>query len=81
MLAHYRLKHNSFQIIRIIFIRNKIAVDAQPVHIMVTKHFSFANNRNIVFRMTGYDAGSASYATIHVNTHSPFDAGLIMLRI
>ena len=36
VLAKHRLKNNSFKIIRILFIGNKIAIDAQPMHIVVT---------------------------------------------
>ena len=60
MLAKHRLENHSFQIIRIFFISNKIAVDTQPVHIMVTQHFAFTNNRHIVFCMTGHNTGAAT---------------------
>src|SRR5687768_14282569 len=49
MLTHHRLKYHTFQIIRIFFITYKVAVNTQPVHIMVAKYLTLTNNGHIVF--------------------------------
>src|SRR6185503_4589975 len=71
MLAKHRLEYNRFQVIRILFIAYKIAVDTQPVHIMVTQYFSFTYYRYIVFSMTSYHAGITTIAAVHINAHRP----------
>ena len=71
MLTKHWLENYRFQFIRIFFIADEIPVNAQPVHVMVAKHFSFSHDWHIVFSMTGDNTGIATDATIHVYAHAP----------
>jgi hypothetical protein len=51
----------------------KIAVDTQPVHIVITGYFTCTKQRNIVFCMTGYNTSAQALQTIHINTIPHFN--------
>ena len=66
------------RIVRASFI---IAVDAQPMHLPAAGHFGFADDRNIVFRLAGDDAGVAADAGVHIDGHAPGVAFVFEARI
>ena len=51
-----------------------VAIDANPVHFASAHHLVLADNRNVVFRLAGDDAGVAAIAAIEVDGHGPFVA-------
>src|SRR5205809_6359754 len=77
VLAHQRLKYNLW----VFHITTVVAVDAQPVHIMKTLYFTLANNRNIIFQMTGNNTGATTDTTVEVNIQTPVNTGFIIIWI
>ena len=59
----------------------KICVNAHPLHHAPAPDLFFADDRDVIFRLTGEDAGIAADARIKVNRHSPFVAVVFKRRI
>ena len=51
-----------------------VAVDAQPVHLAAAQHLVLADDRDVVLRLAGDDAGVAADAGVEVDRHAPLVA-------
>ena len=49
----------------------EISINAQPMHLALVEHLSFADYGNVVFRLTGDDASVAADTAIQIDTHGP----------
>jgi len=74
MLTQHRLEYRLYAI-RIFGHASKITVDTQPVHFMRFQHMFFTHYRNIVFCLATHHTSTATDTSIHVNRHTPMDAG------
>src|SRR5260221_2964213 len=80
MLTQHGLEDN-LDVVRIIQLTagsGVVAVNTQPVHIVEAQYFTLADHRYIVLCMTGYHAGAATDAGIHVDGHTPLEAGFVI---
>src|SRR6185312_17536453 len=59
----------------------KVPVDPDPVHVMETQDLVFADDRHIVFRVTGYNAGGTADTGVEIDGHAPMNAGLVVYII
>ena len=67
------------------FAERVVPVQTQPVHFAAAKHLVFADDRNVVFRLTRHNARGATRALVEVDGHRPavtaiFDRVLFPLR-
>ena len=67
MLAHHGLRKH-FRILRI---TGEVAIEANPGHVAIFANLVFSDDRNVVFRLAGNDAGIATCASIEIHRHSP----------
>ena len=58
-----------------------IPVDAQPMHDAVVEHLILADDRNVVFRLTGDGAGLAADTGIEIDRHRPGIARILVRRV
>ncbi len=77
MHARHRLEQNVGVIRRPLV----VAIDSQPKHLAASGNFLFADHWNVVFRLTGDDAGVAADAYTGVNHHRPRAAVELVLGI
>ena len=52
-------------------LRCEITIHANPVHFATHRNLTFANNRNIILRLTGHEASITASASVKVDRHSP----------
>ena len=67
MHAGHRLERD----VRIVGRPGIIAVDAQPMHDPLIEHLILADDRHVVFRLAGDDAGLAADAGVQIDRHRP----------
>ena len=53
------------------FAERVVPVQTQPVHFAAAKHLVFADDRNVVFRLTRHNARGATRALVEVDGHRP----------
>ena len=77
VLTHHRLVHH-FGILRplaVVLVKGLrarvVAIDPDPVHDAAMGDLQFADNRDVVFRLAGDDAGAASGAGVEIDCHAP----------
>src|SRR5690606_29031291 len=91
MLAEHRLVYHRYvlhviQVPDFIFLRIGLAVlfdriipvDTYPMHFPAAAYFITAYNRNIILKVTSYDAGTTARTGIEVYGHYPFVARLLV---
>src|SRR5690606_17472835 len=91
MLAEHRLVYHGYvlhviQVPDFIFLRIGLAVlfdriipvDTYPMHFPAAAYFITAYNRNIILKVTSYDAGTTARTGIEVYGHYPFVARLLV---
>ena len=67
MLAEHRLRHR----LRVFVRAGVIAVNANPVHFAALADHFLADDRDVVFALTGDHAGGAADAPVQINGHAP----------
>ena len=71
MLAEHRLRHR----LRVLLRPGIVAVDANPVHFAALADHFLADNRDVIFALTGDHAGGATDASVQINGHAPLVHG------
>src|SRR5215213_5415446 len=81
MLTKHRLENYCLQVVRVLLVAYKIAVNTQPVHIVEAQHFTFTYHGYIVFYVASHHASMTTDTKVHIDRHTPFEARLKMVSI
>ena len=77
MLAGHRLVHHLRFVQIFLIFADKVAIHAHPVHFAAIVYLLLADDRNIVFTLTGDGTGITTGADVEVDGHAPLISAFI----
>ena len=65
------IRHRLHNRLRVLFIAGEVTVHPHPVHLPAPRNLILADNRDVVFRLTGEQTGVAARAGVQIDRHAP----------